>query len=221
MKSNEFEVVKLTHPETGLRQILAVADLVNGGVDVFSRLVEEVGKVDVFYCDPPWTPSVERTMRRRVGVLPNKSFDEFLDALVESVTRCDPSHVFFEQSWNVVHRTSLLKAVNCSTLWDLPFLDQWQVNYGSPSRSNALLHWGREYLTTDPTCWSGDAMVRRVFEGIELRKSGVVVDPCVGSGTTSRVAHYFGQNFVGTDFNAGKLERAVNWLVRRGYRPSS
>lgn len=214
-------IVRLTHSETGLKQILAVADLVNGGVDVFSRLFDDVGEVDVFYCDPPWNPGVEKTMRNRVGVRPSKGFDTFLDAWVECVVKCDPDHVFCEQSWNLLHRVRLLEAVKRFRAWKLPFLEEWRVNYGSPSRPNALLHWGREYSTTDPTCWSGDAMVRRVFEGVELRESGVVVDPCVGSGTTSRVAHYFGQNFVGTDFNAIKLERAVNWLVHHGYRPSS
>lgn len=210
--------VKLEHPETGLRQVLAVADLVHGGVDVVSRLVKEVGEVDVFYCDPPWNPGVERTMRERAKLAPTRGFDAFLDAWVECVVKCDPGHVFCEQSWNAGYRERLLNAIKRFRTWKLSLLDQWQVNYGSPSRPNALLHWGREYLTTDPTCWSGDAMVRRVFEGIKMRESGFVVDPCVGSGTTSRVAHYFGQNFVGTDLNASKLKRVVNWLFRRGYR---
>lgn len=221
MKSNEIEVVILEHPESGLMQILAVADLVNGGVDVVSRFVKEIGEVDVLYCDPPWNPFVEQGFRERAGVTLVRGFDAFLDALIECIVRCNPRHVFCEQSWNSGHRERLLSAIKRSRTWKLSLLDQWQVNYGNPSRPNALLHWGWEYLTTDPTCWSGDAMVRRVFEGIELQESGLVVDPCVGLGTTSRIAHHFRQNFVGTDLNADKLKHVVNWLFRRGYRLAS
>lgn len=66
-------------------------------------------------------------------------------------------------------------------------------------------------------------MVRRVFSGLDeegcIRRGTVVADPCTGFGRTSRIAHEFGSNFVGTELDERRLNRAVKWLIDRGYRP--
>lgn len=196
-------------------QRLAVADLTKGGDAVLAEMVPESGDV-VVYSDPPWNPGNEKYWRRHAGLEPPRAYQGLLTGWCRAVVACRPRHVFVEQSINKAHQRLLLDVVAETERWELPLLEQWVVQYGSPKRPNALLHFGSEKLQNDPSGLSGEKMTRVVFKG--FAEPGVTVcDPCMGLGMTSRVAHRFGINCIGTELNEARLRRTVDRLRARGY----
>lgn len=218
------------HP-SGRTQRLAVADLRAGGVEVFLGLCG--GALDVVYSDPPWNPGNEKWWRRHAGEEePCADYEGLVRAWCEAVAGSQPAHIFCEQSVNFAHRAYLMRAVNrCPAWiarepdglhrWRWPLLELWTVQYGSPKRPNMLLHFGREKLSTDPSGLHNEAMTRCVFEGVDWHRFGrraTVGDPCMGLGTTSRMADAFDLHCVGTELNPTRLARTIDWLVKHGYR---
>jgi hypothetical protein len=206
------------HP-SGQTQRLAVADLTRGGVAIFAELLASVSApVALVYSDPPWSPGNEKWWRRHAGEAPPEDYARLLNAWCWCAAMCNPEHVLCEQSVNAAHRQLLLDAVSRQLAWNLPLLEHWTVYYGNPLRPNVLLHWGNESLVTDPSEMYGEAMTRRVFEGIAGLAGRAVADPCMGLGMTSRMAHRFGQHCIGTELNPKRLERSISWLLRHGYQ---
>lgn len=207
-------------------QRLAVADLTKGGVEAFAQTLGG-RRAAVVYSDPPWNPGNEKYWRRFAGEAPPTSYDVLLDAWCRCVALARPDHVFVEQSVNPKHKTMLLRAIERCEGWTLPFIEEWVCQYGSPKRPNALLHFGREKLSTDPSGMSGVVMVKTVFDGLPseyFRLHGsasealsLIVDPCMGLGTTSRVAHALGWDCAGTELNQARLERTIGKLIAAGY----
>lgn len=205
-------------------QQLAVADLVNGGDRVFLSMTPS--GIPVIYSDPPWNPGNEKWWRRHAGFDPPNGYDVLLDTWCATVAACHPEHVFCEQSFNDRHRAMFVDAVDRCPGWDLPLLEEWTVYYGSPgshgcSRPNALLHFGRVPLATDPSDLRGIHMTRCVFEGLSYPPGSTVGDPCIGKGMTSRLAHEQGWNCVGIELNGKRLDFAIRWLLKKGYREST
>lgn len=200
----------------GWEQRLAQADLVNGGVDTFASLIR--GRVAVVYSDPPWNPGNEKYWRRFAGENPPEDYRKFLDAWCACASACDAEHVFCEQSIIRQHRKMFFDAVDRAPSWKLPAYWMWTVQYGSPKRPNVLIHFGHKKIDTDPSWLSGEKMTRMVFMGLHLKDGDTVADPCMGLGMTSRVAHKFGLNCIGTELNPKRLDRTIDWLLKHGYQ---
>ena len=209
------------HPD-GLEQRLAVADLLVDAGDLVVEMIAGRG-APLVYSDPPWNPGNEKYWRRHAGASPPDSYDRLLDAWCGLVARIGPRDVFCEQSTQSKHRDLFFAAVERCEAWRLPLLEQWTVYYGTPGpgrdcvRPNVLLHFGSAPLATDPSGMRGVPMTRRVFEGIDLPHGSLVVDPCMGKGMTSRLAHERGWNVVGTELNSRRLDYTIAWLMKRGY----
>lgn len=200
----------------GREQRLSVADLTTDGPDVMSEQL--LGRrVAVVYSDPPWNPGNEKYWRRYAAKEPPTSYDRLLDGWVKCAVMGDPDHILVEQSVNAQHRNMLRAAIERSDGWSLPFVEEWVVLYGSPKRENVLMHFGKTKLHVDPTGLSGKALTRAVFSALDLPTGSLVMDPCMGLGTTSRMAHEFGLDCVGTELNAARLERTKATLRRFGY----
>jgi hypothetical protein len=197
-----------------LRQRLAIGDLCNGGVAVLSRMIDR--PVGVVYSDPPWSPGNETYWRTYAGAGLG-DYQRFLNAWVDAVLACPGlRHVFCEQSENDGHRQLFLDVVRQREF--LPLIEEWTVVYSAQRRPNRLLHFGEDPLTTDPSGMSGDPMTAKVFEGIRDLAGATVLDPCTGRGTTSRIAHRFGLNFIGLELSEKRLNQTVQWLLKQGYK---
>lgn len=211
--------VREFHHASGLTQRLAAVDLMEGGVEVLASMLR--GPVAVLYSDPPWTPANEKYWRTMAKLPPSRGYLSLLDAWCRAAVLCRPQHLLVEHSALPDSKQYLLDAIGRCEGWTLPFVEEWEVLYGSPRRPNALLHYGPVPLPTNPSGIYGEPMTRRVFEGLAqlglLGAGRTVVDPCTGLGMTSRMAHAFGCNFVGTELNPKRLERTVSWLLKRGY----
>lgn len=199
----------------GLEQRLAVADLLIADSALLSGMAS---KVFMVYSDPPWNPGNEKWWRRYAGVDPPSDYCNFLDSWCRCVAACAPEHVFCEQSVNDKHRAMLANAISRCGAWSLALMEEWTTFYGSPSRPNKLMHFGTSKLRTDPTGLRGEEMTRRVFAGFSDVTGVTVVDPCVGRGMTSRMAHASGWNFVGSELNPKRLDCTVGWLLKHGYK---
>jgi len=200
------------HPD-GMVQRLAVSDLCVEGVDVFRSF----GDIHVVYSDPPWNPGNEKWWRTYANLDPPKSYGLFLDSWCRCACLGNPEHIFCEQSVNSKHRDLLKEAVLRCDSWVLPLIEEWTIWYGSPSRPNVLMHFGRSSLGADLTDMRGEEMVALVLDTLNLPKGSVVADPCMGLGTTSRQAHKHGLCCVGTELNPVRLDRTIGWLLRSGY----
>lgn len=201
----------------GQEQRLAVADLTTDeGLATFAGLLDGL-TVSIVYSDPPWNPGNERYWRHHAKATSTRGYDVLLDAWCRCVVACRPEHVLVEQSVNLAHKQMLLDAIGRCDGWVLPHLEEWVVQYGSPRRPNALLHFGGEKLRTYPGGMHGMGMTREVFRGLTIRPGTAVADPCMGLGTTSRVAHEYGLSCVGTELNPARLERTIGRLVKLGY----
>ncbi|HEX6940910.1 MAG TPA: hypothetical protein VF158_15945 [Longimicrobiales bacterium] len=209
-----------------LKQVLAVADLHDVATPA---LLEEMigmvgGRCHAVYSDPPWNPGNEKYWRNHANAPRTPGYDAFLDAWCAAAgvaIRCGATDVLCEQSANEAH-WGLMVAAAGRAAWPraLPLLEWWEVQYGgsSSARPNTLLHFGGKPLSVSPWGMSGEAMTIRACAGLHLPAGAVLMDPCIGQGMTSRVAHYFGWNCVGTELNPARLQKTVEWLKRQGYR---
>ena len=93
----------------------------------------------------------------------------------------------------------------------------WTVCYGSPRRPNLLLRFAGHKWAGDPTGLHGEAMIRHVFDHEPLTvEQAPVCDPCIGLGTTVRMAHMRGIPCLGMELNPNRLARMIGWLAARG-----
>jgi hypothetical protein len=207
----------ITLEKDGLRQSFILGDIRHIGSDVAGAIAT---RNVVVYSDPPWNPGNEKYWRTQAGLKPAKSYGEFLDAWCRVVSSCNPLHVFCEQSSSEKHNGMLLAAIERSGGWNLDLIEKWTVCYGSKSsvRPNVLFHFGGTGISTDPSGLRGEKMTRTVFEGLHIPVDSTIVDPCMGKGMTSRMAHIFGCHCVGAELNAARMNVAVSWLLKEGYR---
>jgi len=181
-------------------------------------------KVSCIYSDPPWNPGNATYWRTMAGLDPCASYHSFQDRWCDVVSQCisrGASDVFCEQSANTEHQQMFMNAVARQSSWTLPLVEQWIVFYGSwgikPRRPNVLLHFGSQPIATDPSGLSGEPMTLRVCAGVHLKPGSWMVDPCMGKGMTSRMAHYFDLNCLGVEMNFKRLDVTLRWLKRQGY----
>lgn len=210
----------------GLEQRLIVGDLEKPSdrEKFTSALPDQVGMV---YSDPPWNPGNATYWRTHAKRGPCTDYDEFLDCWCAVVKECigrGAAHIFCEQSHNEKHRELLFCAIYRAA-WFLGLQEEWTVYYGSPGsasvkRPNTLLHFGDEPIKTDPSDMAGEPMTIRVCAGAGVPPGEWVVDPCIGKGMTSRMAHYFQWNCVGMELNQKRMDKTISWLSGRGYRIS-
>jgi hypothetical protein len=202
--------------------MLAVQDIVDGGAFALSNMLGS-RQVDLVYSDPPWNPGNEKYWRNHAEASESTGYAAFLAAWVNCASlgiAKGARHVFTEQSANDEHRQLTVAAMEHAGC-GVP-LEQWTVYYGSPGsasvrRPNVLLHYGIERLPTDPSGMAGEAMTIRVCAGLSLPPGSLVLDPCMGKGMTSRMAHYFDWDCIGTEINAGRLSKTIGWLRGQGY----
>lgn len=204
-----------------LIQRLAVLDLDSAdGLVCAIGLLPEV--VRLVYSDPPWNPG-NATYWRTYAKTGNAcaSYQAFLDRLVAIYVECQRRgalDVLVEQSIKPEHRSMLVAATHRNPGWTLPYQGHYEVSYSSHPRPNALLHWGVSKLTGDPSGLRGEPMTRAAIAGVLPPSDGTwFVDPCMGLGMTSRMAHEFGANCFGTELNPARLAKTIAWLTKRGY----
>lgn len=180
-------------------------------------------RCDLVYSDPPWNPGNATYWRTHAKKPPCKDYSHFVDTWAKAVAlgiKAGARHVFSEQSSHLAHRQVMLDAA--AAHWPLPLLEEWTVFYGSPGSGsvrhpNHLLHYGITPLRTNPSDMAGEAMTIRVCAGVHLPAGSVIFDPCMGKGMTSRMAEYFDWDCVGTELNHARLQKTIEWLIKKGY----
>ncbi len=192
-------------------------------LDLYRRILPDA--VQTVYSDPPWNPGNASYWRTHAGLEACASYNAFLDAwiavVVEAISR-GAQDVCTEQSIKKEHCDMLLKRIEANPGWTLPLLERWKVYYGSPNSAgcrlpNELLHFGKTPLLTDPEGMRAEPMTIRVCAGLKLQPGATLVDPCMGKGMSSRMAHYFGMNCVGSELNPKRLAVTLEWLRGQGY----
>ncbi len=183
--------------------------------------------VGIVYSDPPWNHGNATYWRTHANKEPCEDYNGFLDTFCKYVSASinrGATDIFTEQSFNEKHRKIYYSAVERAQ-WSLPLIDEKIVYYGSPGsrsvkRPNSLLHYGDTKLTTNPSGLAGEPMTIRVCASLKKRHpNGTwIVDPCIGKGMTSRMAVYFQWNCLGIEINPKRLQKAIDWLLNRGFK---
>lgn len=174
--------------------------------------------------DPPWSPSYAKLWRKMAEVSPAVTYSNLMRCWTQIASMCIQrgAEVLIERSTEVKNNVAFFEAVAERPTWSLSLLEKWSVFYGSPGSGgvrtpNDLLHFGSRHLTTDPTGLTGEPMFIRTCAGLGLRTGSVLVDPCIGKGMTSRMAHYFDANCIGSELNQKRVDAALAWLKFQGY----
>lgn len=191
---------------------LMVGDLTQGAV---AELMGDE-KADVVYTDPPWGPGNQQywhTMRER-GSSPRTSWPEFLNHLVRTVVSHSKAEapIFVEMGMRWVDELD-----HAMASMGVRSQRRWLTTYGP--KSKALPVWLNLYGTSDvqvemPDPPHGEPVTRAVLEAV-MKPGMVVLDPCTGLGMTARCTHKLGGAFRGTEMNAARLDRTIEWLRRR------
>ena len=197
-------------------QILMCRDLEDPKtLEDYRRLLPN--RVRLVYSDPPWNPGNATYWRTHAKMAPCFSYERFLDAFASVVALAadmGAGDILIEQSANIAHSNYLLRAFERCGI-SVPLRRRYEVLYsGHP---NALFHFGLRVLHTDPSGMSGEAMTLRACAGVCAPSGSWVVEPCTGKGMTSRMAHCFGWNLVGSELNQKRLDVTLAWLKRQGY----
>ena len=209
-----------TYTRRSLTQRFVEVDLDDDGnlAEVLFRWLPPA--IDLVYSDPPWNPGNASYWRTYANLDACRSYASFLDRLVAIYVACQQRgarHVMIEQSSNPAHHGLLLEAVQQHYDWSLPLQRIYDVLYAKPQRPNALLHFGSGPLATDPSGLAGEPMTLRAIAGTRPEPGTWIVDPCMGLGMTSRMAHGLGLNCFGCELNPQRLARTTAWLVKHGY----
>lgn len=172
------------------------------------------------YSDPPWSSGNLRYWRTHAGYeAVSQDYTRFIERFVQCVGMLSPVAVYVEQS--AFDYQTLTLAASRNPAWP-NLAGRWTVRYGARRKDgtftpNALLRFASEPCGADPSEMRGEPMTRHVFAGEGAALKGLpVVDPCVGLGTTVRVAHSAGLACLGNELNPKRLARTIDWLARRG-----
>lgn len=205
-------------------QLLSCIDIQrDGAINCLRKILP--GYVRLVYSDPPWNPGNATYWRTHAGREPCDSYRGFVDAWsafsMEAISR-GATDIFTEQSCNGEHRGYVLDAIDRIGDWPLRLIEEWTVYYGSPgskscSRPNVLLHFGHHSIRTNPEGMVGEPMTIRAMAGLDIIPGDWILDQCIGKGMTSRVAHYFDCNCIGTELNQKRLDKTILWLKKQGY----
>jgi len=214
---------KFINPNTNQTQLLAVEDIRNQEGLAMNMIKNKT--VRIVYSDPPWGPITEKNWRKDAGVAVynNNVYYQLIEQWAELISHAQGvQHVFCQQSSNQKYRDIFDGVMARSKRWRLPLVQEWQVFYGTPGRMpctkpNFLLHFGTGKIDVDPTGLTGINMAATVFKGLEITSEDWIFDPCMGIGLTSRLAHLFGANCIGSELSEKRLSDCVKWLLKQGY----
>jgi hypothetical protein len=209
---NEIDIIKLKNGNQS--QYLICGDISGNAGDDFILQMEN-NRIGLVYSDPPWSGSNLKWWRRHAGLSTEVNYEQFVRRWCEMVHPA--SEIFCEQSRNPDWSNTMLAAAQDANF--PPLLERWLVCYktGNKYLPNMLFHFGKRSIEEDPSGMHGEAMTRTVFTGLPNYHLWVA-DPCIGKGMTSRMADHFSMNCLGAEINPKRLEIAINWLIKRGYR---
>lgn len=164
------------------------------------------------YSDPPTSKEDMEYWHRMNGEEREGNPELFWNRLCTGVASSGTEYAFIEQG-----RSGYQCMIDAAKRSGLPPLQhQWDIWHGSPKSINRLLLFSGHHIPAcDPTGKGGDDVVRYIFSG-SAKEGDVVLDPCVGSGTTARIAHEFGMRCWGMDINPIRLSQTLKWLQKQG-----
>lgn len=214
---------KFIHTQTNQVQLLAVEDICNQKGLAQEMITDK--NIAIVYSEPPWGTITEKNWRKLAKVEQNnggyaKLITQWCDLICQAK---GVRHIFCQQSQNEKYRSVFNEAIKNCDGWNFPLIQSWQVYYGTPGRISCatpsiLLHFGKNNISSNPQGLTGMIMVMTVFRGLSFQPYEWVFDPCIGIGLTSRVAHIFRLNCIGSELNAERLNHTIKWLLKEGYK---
>lgn len=202
-----------------LTQRLAVVDL-----DSDDGVARAIGllpaSILAVYTDVPWDPGIATAFRTKIGLAPCRDFRALMRHLIQVYDACiirGATDILIEHSASETSHGPFLAEAEKALLGSLP-MRRISTVYGSPKRPALLFHFGHRPLSWTPQGLSGPSLVETSLRGVGGLAAGEwVVDPCIGQGMTSRVAHKLGLNCFGTELGPMRLAKTVAWLRKKGY----
>jgi hypothetical protein len=204
----------------GLTQRLAVIDLdsEDGVARAIAMLPDEIR---VVYTDPVWDARIATAFRTGAGLFPCKDFGALMDRLAQVYEACrvrGAADIFVEHSADPAKHEQFLEAASRYAFGRGP-MRKIETTYGSPKRPAILFHFGLRPPNEKIDGLSGPRLVETALRSIGGVRAGAwVVDPCIGQGMTSRVAHKLGFSCFGTELDPKRLAKTVAWLAKKGYQ---
>lgn len=173
----------------------------------------------VIYTDPPWDPNWATRWRRLVEPEARVEYAAMQGALAAAWAASGAPLAFVEmgERWAPPFRAAL-------DLAGWRPAGAWPTRYGSRARPALLTAWtrepGRVVTAARPAPLGGAALVHWALAATPDSTGVIILDPCIGLGTTARVAHALGLTVYGLDLHPGRLARTRAWLERATGQPA-
>jgi hypothetical protein len=166
-----------------------------------------LGDFDVVYTDPPWNASVLSTFYGNVGrPPPGREFYLTIHRKIVQLARDKP--IWLEGTWRRAEFDRIHE------LLPGPFTARFPITWARGQSFCALHYSGAHQPPCDP---SGlDDLDTPGFVLSHYGVSGIVFDPCMGSGTTALAARAVGWASVGVDLSPRRISQALSRLEDAG-----
>lgn len=200
--------------------IFGCGNITSGDLDLFaSWIVHHETYPEMVYTDPPWSDGnckYWRTMAKVPVRTASPLHKELIRNIFKAVTAFESDVIFMEQS----SHEDLSGVVEEAKRARYEKLGQWTVSYGSKNkpRPNELLLFALPEMEGiegdfDPSGLHNNAMTKAVFERFAIGGK-TVFDPCVGLGTTARMAYNHDMRCVGFELDPKRLARTIAMMAK-------
>ena len=193
---------------------LVVGDIQRGD---HLKVASAFGPVKLLYSDPPWGRNLTVKFREQASASGDADYEGVLLGVCEVAKLCGTG--FIEMNVRDAHILQRLMEQSGAV-----GVRRWSITYPGKRRCVLLgAGWGApiDFSTVpDPTGLDDTFKGSPTWALTHFTKPGdVVMDPCLGLGTTVMAAVHTGRRCIGTELNPTKLAEVVRWLDNRGFKP--
>ncbi len=200
--------------------LFGCGDIEAGDLDGFVEwLVDNDCSPEMVYTDPPWSDGnckYWRTMAKAPPSIEAAPHKELIRNIFNAIQAFGSDVVFMEQSFHEDLSWVVMEAESAGYVR----LGQWTVSYGSKGtpRPNELILFAIPKMSGiergfDPSGLHNNEMTELAFEHFAVRGE-TVFDPCVGLGTTARMAHKYDMRCVGFELDPNRLARTIALMAK-------
>ena len=196
--------------------ILACGDLDKGdGPRLIAFGVPLMKDIKTFYSDPPWNLGLAKAFRTKAGLSSDETEFVELMARVLELAASVRGDVWIEMGHqHAKHVAEWMK------IYNIPWFCNFDITYAD-NKPCALVYgtFSQVQPFVIPAHLRGEKIVEWALSRGTL-PGDVVLDPCLGLGMTTRVAHKLNLHVLGMELHPERLARSIDDLARLGkYEP--
>jgi hypothetical protein len=174
------------------------------------KLLERVSqKIDCVYTDPPWDKGKMTYYANLAGIQQKqREWHKFVDSLLKDLVKAAIPDIWIEMGVGTSLVINLMQSKSSAP----PYDNCWGVLYDQ-TKQNTLIHFGHS-VAESADGLKGLQVPRFAFQHMRP-EAKVVLDPCVGKGTTAKVAHTCAKSCYGIELVPARLQATMEWFAKQ------